>query len=185
MSGGVSAFDGTGDTAIASGLLTIRHAQAALAVDDAPFVAEWCPIVGSCERAIHDAATGETRRETFDGEPPCSLEGVLDGRVVSTTSACDAGVDDGVIAVRDLDGDAVDDALRGLGECAPRGRHRAGHRRCSCTTQGTQTVVWAVGLDGSGMREVATFDHEPDLGPVGVADPAAEWRLGAPRRPNW
>ena len=46
-------------------------------------------------------------------------------------------------------------------------------------TQGTRTVVRAVGLDGSAMREVATFDHEPDLGPVAsrIRLPHGDWVL--------
>ena len=62
------------------------------------------PDVGSCERAIHDTATGVTTRDTFDGEPPCSIHGVLDGRIVATMSRCDAGVDESVKGLRDVDG---------------------------------------------------------------------------------
>ena len=174
-------FDGTGDAVIASGILAIRHAQAALAVDDAQFVAEWCPIVGSCERAIHDTATGVTTRDTFDGEPPCSIHGVLDGRIVATTSRCDAGVDEGVIGVRDVDGGEWTTILEdwanvGLVDSVD------GPTAVLLRDEGTRTVVSAVGLDGAGLREVATFDHETGFGPrhPGSSCPAAGCSSQAP-----
>ena len=170
-------FDGTGDVVIASGILAISHAQAVLAVDDAQFVAEWCPIVGSCERAIHDTATGATERETFDGEPPCSLHGVLDGRIVATTSRCDAGADGGVIEVRDLDGDAWTTILEDWASVTlvdgPDGPTAVLVRG-----EGTRSVVSAVGLDGSGLREVASIDHELDAGPMAsVVQVPGSWIL--------
>ncbi len=177
-------FDGTGDTAIASGVLAVRYAQAVLAADDSQFVAEWCPIVGSCERAIYDTATGETRRDTFEGEPPCMVAGVLDGRIVATTSACDAGVDDGVIGVQALGGDGTwttifeDWASVSLvdGSSGPAGGARA-------------RPGIADGRLGSGARRIGHArgrDLRPRarLRPDGVSDPDARWRLGAVGRPR-
>ena len=171
-------LDGTGDTPVASGMLAIRYAQAAMAVDDAQFVAEWCPVVGSCERVVYDAATGEIQRAAFEGDPVCAVGGVLDGRIVATTSRCDAGVDEGVIASQDLDGGEwttlLDDWASVIlvdGSDGP--------RAVLLQQDETRTVVWAVGLDGTGRREVAAFDHEQGMGPAlsAVRLPAGDWIL--------
>jgi hypothetical protein len=171
-------FDGTGDAPVASGTLAIRHAQAALSVDDTQFVAEWCPVVGSCEHVVYDAATGEARQGTLDGDPGCSIMGVLDGRIVATTSQCDAGPDDGRIAVRDLEG----------GDWTPLFEDWAsvillegssGPQAVLLEQDETRTVVWIVGLDGTGLRELATFDHGDGMGPgtSRVRLPAGDWVL--------
>ena len=46
-------------------------------IDDALFVAQWCPLVGSCERAIYDAATGAARAGgAARAIPSCGLDGL-------------------------------------------------------------------------------------------------------------
>ena len=158
-------LDGTGDTSIASAVLAIRYAQATLAVDDAQFVAEWCPIVGSCERVIHDTATAETRQAPFDGDPVCSINGVLDGRIIATTSRCDAGVDEGVVAARDL-GSSEWTTLLDDWASVLLVDGSAGPQAVLLEADETWTVVWLVGLDGTGLREIATIDHEQGMGAV-------------------
>ena len=172
------AFDGSGDVVIAEGPLGVRAAHAALAADDKQFVAEWCPLVGSCERAVYDAATGDTARHQLSGGIGCSILGVIDGRIVETGPSCDAPPAEGRVTAQALDGSSSVTLLDGWAD----GRviaATAGPQAILAQDAGTRTTISAVALDGTGVREIASFDHEPGMGPrlSPVRLPAGDWVL--------
>jgi len=157
-------FDGAGETVVASGPIGVRFAQAAMAVDDAQFVAEWCPLLGSCERTVFEAASGEAQRIVLESDPICSIVGVLDGRFVATTPACDAGVEQGRVLAQAVDGGAwttlIDDwadATLIVGSEGP--------QAVVLRDDETRTILSTVALDGTGLREIAAVDHEQGMGP--------------------
>ncbi len=172
------AFDGSGDFLIASGG-PVSYAQAAQAVDDAHFVAEWCPLVGSCERAVYDTATGETQQGPIPG-PACSVQGVIDGRLVATyATACDTGEDLRVVA-QPLDGGDAVTLFEGWGDVTlvP---GADGPLAVQLQPEDTRSTLSVAALDGSGAREVATFEHEPGMEPVlnDLRLPEPDWVLVA------
>jgi hypothetical protein len=173
------AFDGTGNTVIASPLIAgLREAKAVLAIDDAHFVAMWCPLIGACERAVYDAATGEVTRTTRSDEGICDLLGVGGGKVVVRSPACDAPTEKQRITTEDLATGATTELLRGvvyggvfLGSAGP---------QVLLVRPGEfESVIEVVGIDGSGRREVARMEHEswmtPHVSPLRL--PAGDWVL--------
>lgn len=157
-------FDSSGDAVIASGSIGLRFAQAAMAVDDAHFVTQWCPIVGSCERVVYDTATGDLRTVAAADEI-CTLLGVIGGRLVaSTASSCDTGEDAAVVA-QPVDGGAWTTLFDGHGDITLVAGED-GPLAVRLQPADTRSTLSAVALDGTGARDVATFEHESGMEPV-------------------
>jgi hypothetical protein len=173
-------FDGTGDVVItaAQPIEQATFAQQVLAVDDSAFVAHWC-LGGTCERTVYDTETGGIRRTNPAGDAPCDLIGAVDGRLVlSTTAACD-GPDRRAIVSQALDGSDMVTIGEGL----------AGGRVVDAAdgpgvvlfdhVGETRTTISIAPLDGSGVRELWTAEHQPGFqySPTSVRLPAGDWIL--------
>ncbi len=169
-------FDGTGDTLVASSGLGLRFAQQVLGVDDAMFVAQWCPLVGSCQRAIYDAATGALEQVEPAGEPVCGLEGVAGTQLVFRASTdCDTS---SRLVAQDVRGGAVRELHDGFGS-ARTVAGPDGPLVIVVDERETSTTLTAIDLDGGAPRELATFEHESGFAPrvSAVRLPAGEWVL--------
>jgi hypothetical protein len=168
-------FDGSGDVEIAGTPIGgLEEAQAGLAIDDTSFMTQWCPRVGDCERVVYDAATGEVTNVDRGNERMCGLYGIAGDTMVGMTPSCD--VAGGVSAEPLSGGDRIplSDGAQGL--IVPTAD---GPRVALLTTGDTTSTLSVVGLDGTGSREVATFEHESGSNPY-LSDlrlPAPGWVL--------
>jgi hypothetical protein len=173
------AFDGSGDTPVASTPIAgLREAKAVLAIDDAHFVAQWCPLIGSCERAVYDTTTGEVTRTTRSDGGICDLLGAGGGMMVVRAPACDGPPDEQRILAEDLATGATTELLQGVAYgsvfLGP-----AGPQVLLVRPGEFESVIEVVGIDGSGRREVARIDHDsgmtPNVSPLRL--PAGDWVL--------
>jgi hypothetical protein len=173
------AFDGSGNTLVASTPIAgLREAKAVLAIDDAQFVAQWCPLIGSCERAVYDAAAGEVTRTTRSDEGMCDLLGVGGAKVVVRSPACDGSPDEQRILAEDLATGATTELLQGVAYGSVF-LGSAGPQVLLVRPGELESVIEVVGLDGSGRREIARLDQEsgltPSVSPLRL--PAGDWVL--------
>jgi hypothetical protein len=176
-------FDGSGDVLIAEvSILNTRSARVALAADDSAFIFEWCLLVGGCERLVFDTGTGAVRRSSVDAGGTCALLGLAAGRVVEVAtvdgSDCEGADPQLQVTSRALDGSDVvvllDRAAGGVLVMGPDSPLVVLHEEAD-----TRTTVSVIGLDGTGLREVAVFEHEMALAPrpSRVRLPAGDWIL--------
>ena len=174
------AFDGSGDTLVANtGLGGISFAQEVLAADDGLFLAQWCPLIGSCQRAIYDSVTGEVRQVSAGASPVCRLLGVAERQLVAVAPGCDATREEFRIEAAGVDGGApvtIADGSTTEGHVID---GPDGARVVLSRDSGTRTTISVVGLDGTGAMELATFEHEEAMGPrpSPIRLPSNDWIL--------
>jgi hypothetical protein len=172
------ALDGSGDTLVGRTPMGLREAIGMLAVDDAQFVAQWCPLIGSCERAIYDTTTGDVRTVTRADDGICNLVGVVGGQLIAQSPGCDAPAGEQRITAEDLDDGSITTLVEGpAGAAVFPGPE--GPQVLVFHPGDTQSVVEVVGIDGTGRREVARIDHESGLNPYvsPLRLPAGDWIL--------
>jgi hypothetical protein len=169
------AFDGSGDVELAAmppgG---VEEAQAGLAIDDSTFMVQWCPRIGDCERVVYDTATGGVTNVERGNERMCGLYGIVGDTMVGMAPGCDTAV--GVVAEPLSGGDRIPLSDSGQALIVPTAD---GPRVALLVTGDTQSTLRLVGLDGTGGRDVTTFEHESGGNPY-LADlrlPVPGWVL--------
>ena len=155
------AFDGSGDVQLAAMPLGgVEEAQAGLAIDDSAFMVQWCPRIGDCERFVYDTATAEVTKVARGNDRMCGLYGIAGDTIVGMTPSCEVA---GGVTAEPLSGGPripLSDGAQAL--IVPTDD---GPRVVLLTTGDTESTLSLIGLDGTGRRDIATFEHESGSNP--------------------